>query len=61
MRTEAGLSQIDLAEAVGMERKAIVRLEAGQHQMRFDNLWALAEALGTRPSGLLARVEESLT
>lgn len=56
-RQEAGLTQTELAEAAGMSRSAIARLEAGAASIGSDRLWDLAVALGIRPSELFRIAE----
>lgn len=56
-REKAGLNQSQLAQASGLSRSAIVRLEKGEASVSSDRLWDLARALGTRPSALLAVAE----
>src|SRR5262245_29930418 len=46
LRTEAGLTQEELAEKVGVKRDAIARWERGRREPRVSNVHALAEALG---------------
>lgn len=45
-RQEMGLTQADLAEAVGTTRSVISRLESGRHSPTLDTLTQVAEALG---------------
>lgn len=45
-RLEAGLSQGELAERMGVSRPVIVRLEGGDHAPRVDTLHRAAEAMG---------------
>lgn len=56
-RTERGLTQTELAEAAGISRSSIARLEAGDHGASVDVLFNIAVALGTKPSALLAAAE----
>lgn len=56
-REKAGLNQSQLAQASGLSRSAVVRLEKGDASISSDRLWDLARALGTRPSVLLAAAE----
>lgn len=45
LRTEAGLSQRELAERMGTTKSVISRIESGQHRSGTDTLRRLAEAL----------------
>lgn len=56
-RNERGLTQTQLADAAGISRSSIARLEAGDHGASVDMLFNLAVALGTKPSILLAAAE----
>ncbi|GEE00376.1 hypothetical protein nbrc107696_08220 [Gordonia spumicola] len=56
-REQAGLNQSQLAQASGLSRSAIVRLERGDASISSDRLWDLARALGTTPSQLYAAAE----
>ncbi|KJR05082.1 helix-turn-helix domain-containing protein [Gordonia sihwensis] len=60
-RHEAGLTQTELAEAAGMSRSAIARLENSTASIASDALWDIAVALGMRPSALflLAEADEA--
>jgi len=55
LRTKRGLTQEELAEAAGLSRDAIVRLERGDRQPRFGTLNALADGLGVDVGELWAR------
>jgi ribosome-binding protein aMBF1 (putative translation factor) len=45
-RTQHGLSQRDLAAAVGLAQPQIARLEKAEHQPSFDTLAKLTQATG---------------
>jgi transcriptional regulator with XRE-family HTH domain len=47
-----GLSQEQLAERAGLHRTYVSSLERGQRNVGLDNIHAIAEALGVRPSQL---------
>ena len=59
-RVGAGLTQQQLADASGVSRPAIARIETGEASTQIDRLWDLAEALGTTPSAILADAESNL-
>ena len=44
-RSDYGMTQADLAASVGLERTALVRVEAGERKVSAMELVALAEAL----------------
>ncbi len=44
-RQAAGLSQDQLADRIGMERRSIQRYEAGERDPRFTDLFLIANAL----------------
>lgn len=56
-RTEAGLSQLALAEAVNVHVRTVVAWETGRQIPRVDAVAALARALHVDPADLLAPVE----
>ncbi|MFI6997185.1 helix-turn-helix domain-containing protein [Nocardia sp. NPDC050175] len=60
-RESVGMSQDDLAEASGVSRPALARIELGTSSVQIDRLWDLAEALSTTPSALLAYAEKHLS
>jgi Zn-dependent peptidase ImmA (M78 family)/transcriptional regulator with XRE-family HTH domain len=45
-REAAGLTQTQLAESIGMERTALVRVESGQRQVNAIELFRLSDSLG---------------
>lgn len=57
-RERAELTQLQLAEAIGLERSAISRIEQGRQGVDSLQLAALAEALGRPPAALLGAEEE---
>lgn len=59
-REAAQMTQEELAEASGVSRPAIARIELGTSSVQIDRLWDLAEALSTTPSALLADAEHHL-
>jgi transcriptional regulator with XRE-family HTH domain len=48
-----GLSQEELAETVGVDRKTISRIEAGLHSTRVSTLLSISAALEVEPGELL--------
>jgi transcriptional regulator with XRE-family HTH domain len=53
LRIKVGLSQEQLAQAAGMHRTTIGRLERGQSGMSVERLPDLAAALGLEPRDLI--------
>jgi transcriptional regulator with XRE-family HTH domain len=56
-REDMGMSADELAGATGMSRQGIHALESGRLDPTYDALLTLAEALGTKPSGLVRLAE----
>ena len=59
MRTEHGLSQMQLAEATGFMQSWISQVERGRRNPSWNNVARLAEGLGVSASELIARAEAS--
>jgi transcriptional regulator with XRE-family HTH domain len=53
LRLQAGLSQGQLASAVGWQRHSVTMLESGRSLIRIPQLNALCRALKTTPNDLL--------
>jgi transcriptional regulator with XRE-family HTH domain len=47
-RAELGVTQAELAERAGINRATIARIEAGESNVRLENLASIAHALGLR-------------
>ena len=43
LRKQVGETQPELAKAIGISTKQVVRFEHGEQKPGFDNLWALAD------------------
>lgn len=54
LRETAGLSQDQLAERTGMDRRSIQRYENAVRTPRITDLWLIAEALGVPAADLIA-------
>ena len=52
-RKQAGLSQDDVAQRVGMSRTSITNIEQGRQHVSLHVLYDLAGAVGTTPGDLL--------
>lgn len=55
LRKRKGLTQVDLAERMGVEQPTIQRWERGQREPKFEQLFKLAEILGVDASTLLSK------
>ena len=53
VRRAAGLTQAQLAKALGVSRPRISELENGKHAFRLQTLHKIASALGVEPGDLL--------
>jgi transcriptional regulator with XRE-family HTH domain len=60
LRRGVGISQEDLADRAGLHRTYVGGIERGERNVSFANLLRVANALGIRPSELLARSEGAL-
>lgn len=60
LRTKKGLSQEALAHACDRHRTYISLLERAKHSPSLGVLFNLADALGTKPSDIVRRVEAKL-
>lgn len=58
LRTEAGLSQEELADRAGLHRTYVSSVEGGHRNLTLENIFALAKALGTTPSALVRLPKE---
>ena len=56
-RTNAGLSQEQLADRAGVHRTYVSLLERNKKSPTLDVFFRLCRALGIKPSRLLARIE----
>ena len=56
LRTSAGISQEELAERAGLHRTYISSVERAQRNVSLENIFLIAEALGTTPAALLQSV-----
>lgn len=61
LRLEAGLSQQQVADAMGLQQPAIARWERNPGAMSVDNLRALAKALNLSTSTAAQAIDEQLT
>jgi transcriptional regulator with XRE-family HTH domain len=60
-RTASGLSQTALAAKLGLDRTAVVRIEAGQRQVSAVELFRLADLLSVPPAYFLSRPRQVVT
>jgi len=52
LRREAGLTQVELAEASGIDRAALSTIESGKRDLGVSKVFPLAAALGVAPDRL---------
>ena len=53
IRKGRGISQRDLARALGMAQSTLSRIERGERRVSVDRLIAIARALGVSPADML--------
>ncbi|MBK1725561.1 helix-turn-helix domain-containing protein [Halorhodospira neutriphila] len=58
-RRQAGLTQAQLAEQLGVAQSGISRIESGERPVTVEMLQAIAEALGVEPAKLLGPGERA--
>ena len=59
LRTEAGLTQAELAEAIATKNTDVSRMEAGKHPVTLERLLAIVEVLETKTGARLIRSSRS--
>ncbi|MFR9773171.1 helix-turn-helix domain-containing protein [Nocardia sp. SC052] len=59
-RVRRGLLQADLAKKAGLAVNTIRRLENGEREMKFSQLFALAEALGVSPGAFIDAAQAAM-
>jgi transcriptional regulator with XRE-family HTH domain len=60
LRSQASIDQAELASRVGVSQSTWSKVERGQSALTIDQLARAADALGQRPSAVLARVEAAV-
>jgi XRE family transcriptional regulator, regulator of sulfur utilization len=60
IRLEANLSQEQLANVAGIDRRTIGRIESGQHQPTLSVLFSIAQAVSVAPHVLVKKLEAGL-
>ena len=60
IRAEAGLRQVDLAEALGQSQSFVSKYESGERRLDILELRQVCEALGLTLSQFVGRLEGSL-
>ncbi|MBW2662415.1 MAG: helix-turn-helix domain-containing protein [Deltaproteobacteria bacterium] len=58
-RKKSGLTQVDLADRVGLSRTSITNIEKGRQGIPLHMLLQLASAVGVQPVGLLPETKNS--
>lgn len=54
-RKRAGLTQLEVAKAIGLTRGSIANVERGHQRIHVDTLVGLARVVGAQPGDLLPR------
>jgi transcriptional regulator with XRE-family HTH domain len=57
-RDEAGITQTQLAEGIGLTRSSVANLEAGRQRIMLHVAVSIAELLGTQLSELIVEAEQ---
>lgn len=60
MRTEANLSQYQLADELGVPQSTISKVESGKRRVDVAELVAVCDACGTAPKVFVAELEQRL-
>lgn len=60
MREQAGLTQVDLAKASGVDRGTIIRVESGKRSPTIETLEKLARAMGAEIGDFFPKAQASL-
>ncbi|KZM70786.1 helix-turn-helix transcriptional regulator [Nocardia terpenica] len=60
LRTRRGWNQEQLAEAIGVDKKTIGRLERGDRSMTMGQMYRICKAFGIKPSQLVGSVEREI-
>ena len=55
-RSDAGMTQQQVADAMGLSRTSIANIEMGRQRVYLEDVWAFAKALHTTPTKLFAAV-----
>ena len=58
LRTSVGISQEELAERASLHRTYISSVERAQRNVSLENIFRIADALGTTPAALLRPIPE---
>lgn len=60
MRTQKHMTQELLSGFAGIARSHLSMIENGTKQANVETLWRIAQALGVKPSQLLAAIEDEI-
>ena len=58
LRKQVDETQPELAKAIGISTKQVVRFEHGEQKPGFDNLWALADHFKVTVDFLMGRTDD---
>ncbi len=56
VRKQAGLTQVQLSEATGIDQASISRMESGKQGITLEYLKRIASALGVEPAVLMQEI-----
>ncbi|MGW3546131.1 helix-turn-helix domain-containing protein, partial [Nocardia niigatensis] len=60
LRAERRLTQQQLADLLGWNKKTVQRFENGEREMDMSQIWAVAKALGTTPTAFTRDIEDAV-
>ena len=58
LRTAVGISQEELADRAGLHRTYVSSIERAQRNVALENIFRIADALGTTPAELLKPIPD---
>lgn len=61
IRKDKGVTQVDLATALGKPQSFVSKIENGERQLDLIEMVAVADALGIKPQTVIAMLEERIS
>jgi transcriptional regulator with XRE-family HTH domain len=61
VRSDSGLTQVEVAEKIGVAQSFVSKYESGERRLDFLELREVAIALNVSPTALIAQVESALS